>query len=122
MFNEGDTGYLMLTYKLNGQDLQENAYQEMEFQINPQSEYNSIKKLLSKGDITWEAMEYQDGTQTKTFIGYVVHLNQEETFRLQKGTSYCQLRIMVGDEVGSSNISEITMGDALSTQVLNDPN
>lgn len=118
MFNEGDTAVLMLNYKLNGEDLVENAYDEIELQINSQTNFYSLKKLLSAGDIEWGTVVYDVDDQEQTFTGYVAHLTQEETFKLKKGTWQAQLRILVNGEVGSSGISALDIGDALSTKVL----
>lgn len=118
MFNEGDTACLMLNYKLNGEDLVEDAYDEIELQINSQGNYYSLKKLLSEGEIEWGTVVYQDGETEKTFTGYVASLSQEETFKLKKGTWQVQLRVLVNGEVGSSDISDLNIGDALSTRVL----
>lgn len=123
MFNEGDTAVLMLNYKLNGEDLVENAYDEIELQINSQTNFYSLKKLLSAGDIEWGTVVYdttddQGQEQEATFTGYVASLTQEETFKLKKGTWQAQLRILVNGEVGSSGISALDIGDALSTKVL----
>ena len=116
--NEGDTAWLMLNYKLNGQDLEEDAYQEIELQLNPQSGMNAIKKKLSEGTIRWGTAYYMEGNVEKTFTGYLAAISQEESFRLSKGKAQVQLRIMVDNEVGSSAISEVCIGDALSTEVL----
>lgn len=118
LFNEGDTACLMLNYNLNGNALVEGAYQEIEFQINPQNSYMSIKKTLSSGDIVWTTVTYEDNEQTMTFTGYVTYLTQEDTFKLTNGKAKCQLRILVNDEVGSSAISDLDIGDALSSEVL----
>jgi len=109
----------MLNYQVNGSNLVEGDYQEIEFQINnDKSTKNSIKKLLSNNDITWETVTYEeDGTQ-KTFTGYVVHLSQDETFLLSTGNSICQLRIKKDDEVGSSDTSNFSLGAVLSSKVL----
>ena len=121
MLRRGDTFCIMLEYQVNGEDLVEGAYQEIELQINyDKSAKNSIKKLLSANDITWETVTYKDeidGTE-KTFTGYVVHLNQDETFMLSSGNSTCQLRIKMDDEVGSSETSDFKLGDTLSSKVL----
>lgn len=118
IFNEGDTACLMLNYNLNGSSLVEGAYQEIEFQINPQGSKLSIKKLLSKGEIEWATVTYEEDNETQTFTGYVVYLSQEDTFKLMNGKARCQLRIMVNDEVGSSAISRLNIGDSLSCEVL----
>lgn len=119
LFNEGDTACLILNYQFNGSPLVEDAYQEIEFQINPQSNMSSIKKLLSKGEIEWASVEYVDGEgHTQTFTGYVTYLSQADTFAIKDGIAQCQLRIMANDEVGSSDISDLDVGNALSTEVL----
>lgn len=115
--NRGDTAYLMLNYTINGDPLVEGAYQEIELQINKQGS-DSIKKLLSKEDIKWGTLTYEDGQQTKTFTGYYCSLSQEETFSLRNGEMDVQLRILVNDEVGSSAISSVPLGQVLSKKVL----
>ena len=109
----GDTICLMLNYKINGEDLVEDDYEEIELQINKQGKDKAIKKLLSKGEITWETVQ----TEGDSFTGYVVHLTQEETFNLGAYLQ-CQIRIKKDGEVGASDTSEINLGDVLSTQVL----
>ena len=117
--NRGDTAYLMLNYTINGDPLQENAYQEIELQINRQSSSDSIKKLLSDNSIRWGTLTYEDNEgHTQSFTGYYASLSQEETFSLSAGKSNVQLRIMVNDEVGSSDVSSFDLGQVLSTKVL----
>lgn len=116
--NEGDTALLLLNYKLNGQDLEEDAYQEIELQLNPQGGLNAIKKTLSDGSIFWGTATYTEGNVEKTFTGYLASLTQEESFKLSKGQTQCQLRVMVNDEVGSSAISDFCIGNTLSIEVL----
>ena len=118
--NRGDTAYLMLNYTLNGDALTQGSYQEIELQINPQDGIRSITKLLSKNEIQWGTLTYEDDGE-KTFIGYYTFLTQEETFKLSVGTSTVQLRIMVNDEVGSSAVSQLELGQVLSRSVLSDP-
>lgn len=118
LFNEGDTACLMLNYQLNGNPLERGAYQEIEFQINDQAHSNSIKKLLSKGEIEWATVTYIEDNIEKTFEGYICYLTQEDTFKLKQGDSKCQIRIMMGNEVGSSDFCNINLGNALSMKVL----
>ena len=118
--NRGDTAYLILNYKVNGQDLVQDGYQEIELQINPQGSFNSVKKLLSDGSISWGTVSYiDDDNVEKSFTGYYAHLSQEETFTLSKGKVNVQLRVMLDNEVGSSAISDINAGNVLSSKVLN---
>lgn len=119
MLNRGDTVCLLLNYNLNGSPLQEGAYQEIELQINKQGLYNAVKKTLSSGSIRWGEVSYIDSHgDTQTFTGYYANLSQAETFQLSTGKSDIQLRIMLNEEVGSSAISSIDLGQVLSSQVL----
>jgi len=112
--NRGDTLYLLLNYQVNGRNLVQGAYEEIELQLNNQSSSASIKKLLSDGDIVWKKVTYNGGS----FTGYVVHLTQAETFTLRAGETSCQLRIKMNGEVGASEISDFDLESVLSTQVL----
>lgn len=119
LFNEGDTACLILNYELNGSPLVEGAYDEIEFQINPQTNFSNVKKLLSKGEIVWGSASYVDGEgHTQTFTGYITYLTQADTFKIKDGTADVQLRVLIDDEVGSSEISTINIGNTLSTEVL----
>ena len=119
MLNRGDTVCLLLNYSLNGDPLQEGAYQEIELQLNKQDVYNAVKKTLSGGSILWGEVSYLDEHgDPQTFTGYYANLSQEETFRLSSGATNIQLRIMLNEEVGSSAISSINLGQVLSSQVL----
>lgn len=118
--NRGDTAYLLLDYTVNEAPLTEGDCQELELQINRQSTYSSVKKLLSDGGITWEdGYQYEEDGETKSFTGYVVHLTQEDTFKVD-GTCSIQLRVMKDNEVGSSEITSINLGAVLSRKVLED--
>lgn len=120
MFNRGDTVYLILNYEINGKVLEEGAYDEIELQINSQGSYNSVKKLLSDGSIRWGTVEYVDeNNETQSFTGYFVFLTQEETFKLGTNKSNVQLRVKIGENVGSSAISDVVIGNTLSKRVLN---
>lgn len=117
--NRGDTAILMLDYTFNGDPLQEGAYQEIELQLNPQGA--GVKKLLSLGQIVWGSVTYEDNHgDEQTFTGYYAFLTQEETFNLRNGKNTVQLRVMINDEVGSSAISEMSLGEVLSNKVLTD--
>lgn len=120
VFNRGDTACLLLNYTVNGSAMEQGAYQEIELQLNPQNNYNSIKKLLSKNEIVWgENFEYVDEEgHTQSFTGYVAPLTQKDTFALSKGISSVQLRVMLNNDVGSSEYSEIDIGNSLSSKVL----
>ena len=115
MPNRGDTLCLLLKYQLNGEDLVEGAYDEMEFQINNANSQRAIKKLYSKGEIKWGTVVEDNGD---TFTGYLVDLDQNETFTLVTGPSTVQLRIKKNDDVGSSAESTFKLGPVLSNKVL----
>ena len=118
--NRGDTSFLMLDYTINGDPLVVDTYQEIELTINKEASFRCVKKLLSKGEIEWGTLNYVDDEgHPQTFTGYYSHLSQEETFKLQQGKNEVQLRILAGDEVGSSAVSSITLGEVLSSEVLN---
>lgn len=117
--NRGDTLCLTLDYTVNGSAMIEGAYQEIELQLNCQREYDSVKKLMSKGDIVWGTVTYIDDDDVQqTFTGYYAILSQEDTFKLSQGKFEIQLRIMINDEVGSSEVSDFDIGRVLSNKVL----
>lgn len=109
----GDTITLMLKYNLNGVPLQQNAYDEIELQLNKDSGSKSLKKLLSQGDIVWDTVSVGNSS----FEGYIVNLTQEETFALGN-TIQAQLRIKKDGEVGSSDETEIDLDSVLSSKIL----
>lgn len=117
--NRGDTSYLMLNYTINGDPLIEGGYEEIELQLNSERNFANVKKLLSKGDIQWGTLNYDDpdGT-TRSFTGYYAHLSQEETFRLNHGRVNVQIRVLWNGDVGSSAVADFTLGQVLSEKVL----
>lgn len=115
--NRGDTAFLMLNYTINGEPLEEGAYQEIELQLN--SSRASVRKTYTNGDIEWKTLTYLDNEgHEQTFEGYICHLNQNDTFKLDEYDLFVQLRIMVDNEVGSSEITNIDLGKVLSNKVL----
>lgn len=116
MPNRGDTLCLCLKYKIEGEDLVEGAYEELEFQINSAKSQKAIKKLLSKGEIVWgSVIEEKTG---ELFTGYLVNLSQSETFTLVAGPSQVQLRVKKDGQVGSSKESQFELGSVLSDKVI----
>ena len=115
----GDTMCLLLNYTINGSPMVQGAYREIELQINTQGQFNSIKKLLSDNSIEWGTITYiDDSDMQQSFTGYYAKLTQEDTFKITSGQSQIQLRVMINDEVGSSAISDIDLGNVLSRKVL----
>lgn len=107
MSNRGDTLSIVLDYQFNGKDIEEGQFDEMEFQIGPQSNTNSRKFLLSQDEIYWDDDEEC----------YCVDLSQADTFALPRRFKY-QLRVLKDGEVVSSDISHATVGEVLSSNVL----
>lgn len=114
MSNKGDTLQLTLNYTLNGNALEKDAYDDMELQLNSQSGSNSVKLLLSNGDIGYD----ESSSKYKAF------LSQAQTFKLKQSElnedseiEY-QLRILIGTKVISSGVSTFTLGPVLSKKVL----
>ena len=119
MNNRGDTLFLLIPFTVNGEPSQEGAYDEIELSINKGSLFNSIRKTLTGGDISWATVEYDNEGVTETYTGYVAWLSQEDTFNLPEGTSQCQLRVRIGQDVGSSTIlTDIVLGKVLSGKVI----
>ena len=116
--NRGNTVYLSLNCKVNGEDMTQGAYSEIELQINSYDSKSQIKKLLSAGEIEWGTITYLVNGETKTFTGYYVHLSQEETFMLSTGKASVQVRVMANDEVGGTKIQDSDVDKSLSNKVL----
>lgn len=116
--NRGDTVSMMLDYQLNGESLVEDAYDEIELQINNESSSKAIKKRLSDGSIQWKTITYNLNGSIESFTGYVTELTQEETFKLSAGQSTVQLRVRIGNQVGSSDTSTFSLGAVLSSTVI----
>ena len=120
LFNRGDTAYFLLDYTVNGEAMVEDAYQDIELQINNQSVSSSVKKQLSKNEIIWrENFRYKDKEGVEhSFTGYVAALTQVDTFKIKEGKAKVQLRVLINDEVGSSDEQELDIGKILSKEVL----
>lgn len=117
--NRGDTACLILDYTINNQPMIQDAYQELELQLNSQSILGSVKKLMSKDEIVWGTVTYlDDDDQEQSYTGYYALLTQEDTFKLSQGKFEIQLRVMINDEVGSSETTDFDIGRVLSNKVL----
>lgn len=115
----GETKYLFLEYEINGQPLEPDAYDELEVQINKEGSFNSIKKLLSRGEILYGDVVYVDEENVQhVYTGYYIHLDQEETFLLSTGKNNIQFRVSMNGEVGESDIADLLAEQALSVKVL----
>ena len=69
----------------------------------------------ANGGIVCGSVEEEGG---EIFTGYLVNLNQNETFTLVAGPSQVQLRIKKDGEVGSSKESTFDLGSVLSDKVI----
>ena len=114
MINKGDTLQLILNYQLNGSDLEQDYFDDIELQLNSQSGRNSVKLLYSLGEIVWDSEKNK----------YVVYLSQEQTFKLKQNqlnedsdVEY-QLRVLLNSAVVSSDVGTFTIGPVLSKKVL----
>lgn len=92
-----------------GNPLEENQFDEMELQLNPDNiGVYSMKFLLSAGDILW------DEDQQK----FYVLIDEEDSMKLPNKIYY-QLRCSDNGQVISSDISSFNLRDCLSRKVLN---
>lgn len=107
--NKGDT--LRLNFDFvdgSGNPLEEDQFEEMELQLNPDriGTY-SMKFLLSNGDILWD-----DETEK-----YYVLIDQNDSLKLPEVVHY-QLRCYNDGSVVSSDVSLFILGKCLSKKVL----
>lgn len=118
--NRGDTFYAMLDFYVNDEPMVENAYDEIELQINSELEAYNVKKLLSTGDIKWDTITYVFCGEEKIFTGYVAYFDQNESYKLRDERLEVQLRIKMKNsgEVASSQITKLDLGDVLSNRIL----
>lgn len=106
--NRGDTIMITLDYTLDDVPLKKDAYDEIELQIGKDGIRNSVKLLMSKGEIKYDTKINK----------YVAFLDQEATFKLREDSCY-QLRIKVGAEtVASTDVEPFDLGTVLSNREL----
>lgn len=108
--NKGDSLRLILDFSINGKEIEQDQFEELELQLNKESygKYH-VKLLLSQGDMEWD----------DSISKYVAFLPQEETFKLPDIVDY-QLRCYKDDSVISSNIGRFRLGEILSRRMLPD--
>ena len=99
--NKGDTISFILDYTLNGEPLEKDAYDVIEFAIG--------EKIFKTTDnkIVW------DDEKGK----YVINLTQEESFELPNIVKH-QIRIKTNGEVVSSPIETLRLGNTISKEIL----
>lgn len=105
----GDTKQLKFKIKKDETYIVGSDYDEVEVQFNQQSFYQSIKKLLSKGEVEWV-----EGDENY----FVCFLSQEDTFALNEGRVEMQVRLYVGGDCKGTLIRSIELGKVLSKEVL----
>lgn len=110
--NRGDTNaFSFKIYKIGTSPkeyVDGSQYTEVECQFNVEANFNSIKKLLSKDEVEWNAT-------TQSFSCF---LTQEDTFALPSGTSEVQVRLFVNDTCKGTAIYNIDINKCLSSEVL----
>lgn len=107
--NKGDTLDITLNYQVNGEDITEDMFDEVELQLEFEKNSNQIKLLKSEGGITWD----------DSIKKYVTHLTQSDTFKFsQVGKVRYQLRVLEEGNVYSSEIGSFEIGDVLSRKIL----
>lgn len=99
--NKGDTIKTYLNFQVDGTQVTEGMLDEIEYTLGSKSYY------LSTGDIQWD-----DNASM-----YAVFIPQADTFNLKSTTMY-QLRVRMGEDVGSTDVMEADMGDVLSRKVI----
>ena len=108
--NKGDTLRLILDFPVNGKDITQDQFDELELQINPESFGKYFVKLLkSKGELFW----------SDEFNKYVAIVNEENSFKLSEHNTY-QLRCYKDGAVISSKIGHFDLGNVLSKTRLSD--
>jgi len=99
--NRGDALPVVLAYTINGEDITEGQFDDIEFMFGPN------RFLLSDGSIVWDSE-----------IGhYVAFIEQDGSFKLDRVVK-CQCRFKSGNRVFSSKIKYLGVGDALSNEVI----
>lgn len=112
--NRGDTNLLSFKlYKLNTTPKEYvdcSNFDEIEVQLNVQANFNSVKKLKSKGEVEWNT----------TNQNLVCSLTQEDTFALPEGESEMQVRLFLNNVCKGSTIIKLDINKCLSSEVLDD--
>lgn len=108
--NRGDAQYIELTITIDGVPITEDYPDEIELTFNHEEcpSNNSVRKLLSKGEIEWN--DLNDKFQT--------FLTQADTFKMKSGSNTWQIRVMKDDIVISSKQGVINLGDSNSRKEL----
>lgn len=99
--NNGDTFLFILDYTVDGEPIQEDYFDEIEFSIG------NKQYLLSKEEIAWDS----------NISKYTVFIPQADTLNFSMITKY-QLRVRKGTEVASSKEMYLLIGNSISKDVI----
>lgn len=106
--NRGDS--IELQIKIQDVDTKEyidcSEFDEIEVQFNQQDQPYALKKLKSKGEVTWD-------TDHLTIV-----LSQQDTFTFSDGANKYQIRLYNNSVCESTIIGTFEVGEALSNQVI----
>ena len=105
MINKGDAKILGLHICIKGTPIEKDFPDEIELTFNSN---DGLRKRLSDGTIFWEPSNKM----------YVTFLTQEDTFSLNSGRNYWQLRLLKGKQVVSTTEGVIVIGKVISKKVL----
>ena len=106
--NRGDTANISLDISIDDTSITEGYADDIEVTFNPNQSPYCVTKSLKNGGIVWD-------TENET---YVMRLAQSDTFKLRTGENGWQVRLLIGDDVISSDIQTIEIGPANSANVL----
>lgn len=99
--NAGDTLTLYLDYTVDGEQIAEGQFDEIEVSIG------SKRYLLTDNEIVWDSEADM----------YKLWIDQADTFTFNKDTKY-QIRFKFGNDVISTDKANLKLGESISRQVI----
>ena len=104
--NEGDTLKIILNYTVDGQPIEENQFDEIEFSIGN-------KRYTLASGVTWDS----------GISKYTIFISQADSFALgtymgRNGFVYYQLRLRSGVDVVSTKKKKLFLGDTISDKII----
>lgn len=106
--NRGDTANISLDISIDDAPIAEGYADDIEVTFNPNQSPYCVMKSLKNGGISWDAESAK----------YVMRLAQSDTFKLRTGENGWQVRLLIGDDVMSSDIQTIEIGPVNSASIL----
>lgn len=97
--NKGDTLYIVLDYLVDGEPLDDAQFDEIELYVGKN------RYLLTNGQIVWDS----------NLGKYCVFVTQADSFKLDTQSEY-QLRLRKDDEVISTRIKRLFVGETISRE------